>query len=247
MSVKKLGRELKESIHAKAKEIELSGVKQAGDKAAERIKGIFKKQNSEDNHVEAEEGLLLPSQEGAGIPIRSAEKIIYFLMAADGTVYHGEEEKFDAVGVELDPDFLDIKEQIIKECQESLDKAIDPEDYYEALQEGVEEALSTQQNEGDILISPRQLVWDLLSVAYSDERYSDAERRLVKYVVRKCDIEKAVFLEMESSMQTLIDMERELSWIKTTNRPYLAIEAVVNELSDRKAVILESIVNLIKL
>lgn len=48
-------------------------------------------------------------------------------------------------------------------------------------------------------------------------------------------------------MQTLIDMERELSWIKTTNRPYLAIEAVVNELADRKAVILESIVNLIEL
>lgn len=44
-----------------------------------------------------------------------------------------------------------------------------------------------------------------------------------------------------------MDIERELTWIKTTNRPYLTIESMVNELSDRKNVISESILDLIAL
>lgn len=52
---------------------------------------------------------------------------------------------------------------------------------------------------------------------------------------------------MESSLLTLMDIEKELTWIKTTNRPYLVIEAMVNELADRKNVIFESVKDLISL
>jgi len=69
----------------------------------------------------------------------------------------------------------------------------------------------------------------------------------VKHVVRKLNIDKAVFLEMESSIQTLLEIEKEIQWIKTTDRPYLSIEAVVNELEDRKHVIVESVKDLITL
>lgn len=86
-----------------------------------------------------------------------------------------------------------------------------------------------------------------MSIAYSDGKHDDAERRFLKYIVRKLNIDKAVFLEMESSILTLMDIERELTWIKTTNRPYLTIESMVNELSDRKNVISESILDLIAL
>ena len=50
---------------------------------------------------------------------------------------------------------------------------------------------------------------------------------------------------MESSFLTLQDLENELSWIKTTNRPYLTIEAIVNEIADRKTAIFESVKDLI--
>ena len=60
-------------------------------------------------------------------------------------------------------------------------------------------------------------------------------------------MDKAIFLEMESSMLTLMDIERELAWIKTTSRPYLTIEAMVNELADRKNVVFESVLDLIAL
>ena len=52
---------------------------------------------------------------------------------------------------------------------------------------------------------------------------------------------------LESSMLTLLDLERELNWIKSTDRPYLTIETAVNEITDRKNVIFESVKDLINL
>ena len=181
------------------------------------------------------------------VSTKNALKIIYYLMAADGQVFHSEEEKFDSIGKEIDPEFADHKEQIIKECQAQLDKVIDPGDYYDVLQDGIEDALLTSRQTADTFITPKLLVWDLLTVAYSDENYDETERKLIKYIVRKTDIDKALFLEMESSILTLMDIEKELAWIKTTNRPYLTIEAMVNELADRKSVIFESVKDLISL
>jgi len=181
------------------------------------------------------------------ISTRNAIKIIYYLMAADGEIFHSEEEKFDSIGQELDPKFKENKDKIVAECQKQLDKVIDPEDYYDALQDGVEEALLTSRTTEDTFITPKLLVWDLLTIAYSDESYDETERKLLKYIVRKTNIDKAVFLEMESSILTLMDIEKELSWIKTTNKPYLTIEAMVNELADRKNVIFESVKDLISL
>lgn len=181
------------------------------------------------------------------ISTKNAIKIVYYLMAADGEIFHSEEEKFDSIGKELDPKFSENREQIIRECQAQLDKAIDPEDYYDTLQDGVEEALLRSKETADTFITPKLLVWDLLTVAYSDESYDETERRLIKYIVRKTNIDKAVFMEMESSILTLMDIEKELAWIKTTNRPYLVIEAMVNELADRKNVIFESVKDLISL
>lgn len=178
---------------------------------------------------------------------RCALKIIYYMMAADGEIFHSEEEKFDAVGRELDPAFADNKDSIVAECKAQLNKVMDSDDYFDVLQDGVEDALLASRPSDDSFVTPKLLVWDLLTVAYSDEHYDEAERKLLKYIVRKANIDKAIFLEMESSIQTLLDIEKELSWIKTTNKSYLTIEAMVNELMDRKNVIFESVKDLISL
>ena len=65
--------------------------------------------------------------------------------------------------------------------------------------------------------------------------------------MRKLGVDKAVFLEMESSMLTILDIEKEIAWIKTTDQPYLTIEARINELTKRKTVIFESVKDLITL
>ena len=98
------------------------------------------------------------------IATRNALQIIYYLMAADGTVYHSEEEKFDAIGAELDPNFADSKPAIIKDCQAQLEKVIDPEDYYDVLQDGVEDAIQSSNETADTFITPKLLIWDLLTM-----------------------------------------------------------------------------------
>lgn len=216
----------------------------------EGIKNIFKKKDAEqgsDSETTEEELKEAEVLSIKAIPTRNAIKIFYYLMAADGEIFQREEEKFDSIGQELDPNFAEHKEQIVNECQAQLDKVIDPEDYYDTLQDGIEDTLTHMKVTDDSFITPKLLVWDMLTVAYSDEKYNEVERKLLKYVVRKVNIDKAVFLEMESSILTLMDIEKELEWIKTTNKPYLTIEAMVNELNDRKSVIFESVKDLIAL
>lgn len=181
------------------------------------------------------------------IATRNALQIIYYLMAADGTVFHSEEEKFDAIGTELDPDFADNKSSIIKDCQAQLEKGIDLKNYYNVLQDSVEAAIRSSNETADAFITPKLLVWNLLTIAYSDENYNEVERKLLKYIVCTLQIDKTVFLEMESSMLTILDIEKEIAWIKTTDRPYLTVEARINELTKRQTVIFDSVKGLITL
>ena len=177
----------------------------------------------------------------------NAVKVFYYLMAADGNIEKSEEEKFDTIGREIDPEFEEHKEHIMKVCKEQLDKVIDSDDYYDVIQDGVEEALLSKQIIDNGYVPARLLVWDLLTLAYSDDSYNDVERKLMKYIVRKVDIPKDVFLEMENSLLTVNDLEKELAWIKTTDRPYLTIETQVKEIERREQAIYESIKALVLL
>ena len=231
-----------DSVKASVQSVKMPEIKAPELKVPGQVKELFQKKPRKAKQESTAQPLEIKS-----ISTRNAIKIIYYLMAADGEVVHSEEEKYDAIGAELDPNFAEHKEQIVKECQAQMEKVIDPEDYYDVLQDGVEQALSSSVQTEDTFITPKLLVWDLLTVAYSDESYDEAERKLLKYVVRKLNIDKAVFLELESSILTLLDLEKELAWIKTTDRPYLTIEAMVNEIADRKSVIFESVKALIAL
>ena len=177
----------------------------------------------------------------------NAAKAFYYLMAADGEVKQEEEESFDLIGKEIDPEFDEHRDYIVTSCKGQLDKIIDSDDYYDVVQDGVEEALLSEQVLDKGVVPARLLVWNLLTIAYSDDEYNDAERRLMKYIVRKADISKDVFLEMESSYLTVQDIEKELAWVKTTDRPYLTIETQVKELERREQAILESVKALIYL
>lgn len=227
-----------DSVTNAVKDVKLPNV---GDVVA-GVKESLTPKKSTPKDAEKSETLAITS-----ISTKCALKVIYYLMAADGEIFHSEEEKYDAIGKELDPEFQTHKETIIKECQAQLNKVIDADDYYDVLQDGVEDALIASRKTADTFITPKLLVWDLLTVAYSDESYDEVERKLIKYVVRKTNIDKAVFAEMESSILTLMDIEKELAWIKTTSKPYLTIEAMVNELADRKNVIFESVKDLVSL
>lgn len=207
----------------------------------DKVKEIFKKKETK-----PKETPLLPV-DVQKIPLYSALKIIYYLMSVDGSVSQEENDKFDVLGNDFVNDFASLKEILVEECKVSVVNTIDAVDYYDVVQEAVEDLLLTPIKSEDVCVSPKFVLWNLLAFAYSDENYAEAERRLIKYFVRKLNIDKAIFLELESSLVTLMDLEKELAWIKTTDKPYLTIEAIVKELENRKRVIFESIKDIITL
>lgn len=178
---------------------------------------------------------------------QSAVKIFYYLMAIDRKVTPEEEERFNLIGREMDPDFEAHKEALIQECKEQMEKIIDAEDFYDVIQDGVETALSGEQISSHGFITPRLLLWDLLTIAYADREYGEEERRFLKYLVRRLNIAKDVFLEMESSMVTVREIEKEILWIKGTDRAYLVIEKQIKELEKRRDDILLAVKALITL
>ncbi len=257
----------------KLPDVKMSDIKMPDVKVPDQVKNVFKKKDA-DKGATAEENIELNSeqvqeaknteaQEAAEkkevelseseiqavrvVSPMNALKIFYYMMAADGTIDLKEEEKFDLIGKEIDPDFDKNREHVVKKCEDQMGKVIDSEDYYDSVQDGVEEALLSQQVLDKGYVPARMLVWDLLTLAYSDDNYNDVERKLMKYIVRKMDIPKDVFLEMENSYLTVNDLEKELKWIKTTDRPYLTIEAHVEEIERREQAIYESIKALILL
>ena len=227
----------------KAPKIKTPKIKAPDIKMPSQMKDAFKKKEKKQAPVDKQADTLAISV----ISTKSALKIIYYVMVVDGKIDPCEEEKFDLVCAELDPEFAGNREPIINECRKQMDKTIDPDDYYDVIQEGVRDALLSYLAAKDTVLTPKLLVWNLLSIAYSDGNYDVTQRKLIKYIVRELDIDKAVLLEMENSFLTLMDIDKELNWIKTTNRPYLTIEAMVNEITDRKNVIYESVQDLISL
>ncbi len=171
---------------------------------------------------------------------KSAIKAFYYLMAVDGEVCGSELEKFNEIGNELDGDSFDkYKASLIKTCREQIDTAIGEGNYYDVIQEGLDEALCSVESQ-DQGIAARLLVWNMLAIAFSNDQYSDTERLMISHVVRTTKIDQSVFLEMEQLIKTAASVAKESEWIKGSDKPYAEVRPIVDELEKRQRVILES-------
>ena len=188
---------------------------------------------------------VVPSYTEGNISPKAAIMMMYYMIALDGEITEDEMKQFDEMGMAVDSLFPEMKEKFIPECIAQIEKAIDPEDYYDVIQEGADSVLTKIPRSKQSEITPKLLLWNLLAIANSDGDYADIERKFLKFTARKLDIDKSVFLEMESTVQTLTALEHETEWLKTTNRPYVVIEEMINELEDRKQVIRNSIAELL--
>ena len=72
------------------------------------------------------------------------------------------------------------------------------------------------------------------------------EKRFIRYFALKTGIDGSVRMEMEQTFSTLVAIEREEVWLKSSDRPYRVIEERVNELQDRKNAIMQGVNALIK-
>jgi len=176
------------------------------------------------------------------LSIQDALRVIYGLIAVDGVIAAEEKVKFREIGSELDPSFPSYAEELTAACDKVFSQPFaDDEEYYDIIHDYLGEIFQKAALTKDGAIRGRLLLWDMLTIAYSDGEYAAVEKRLIRYVAKCMGIEYTIQLEMEQTFQTLTAIEREEEWLKHTNRPFTVIEARINELSDRKAAIMAGV------
>lgn len=184
-----------------------------------------------------------------GISVPDALRLFYFLMSADGTLHDDEIEKFQAMFQELRGSDYINENVLMHQCQTKLNENAGSSSPLITAIGCVDQILyePTYIDDYEELVSPRLLVWDLLSIAYSDGDCHDAERELVSHIAKLVDVKEALVLEMESFVLTLLDLTHEEEWIKTTSQPYSVIESVLNDIEARKSAVFDGVEALIAL
>ena len=102
------------------------------------------------------------------VSTRCALSLFYYLMWADGQTTEDEFAKFDELGNELDPSFRINRTGIVKTCYTQVKTITDPAKSYEVLVDGIRKALQSSNPTQDAFITPKHLLWNLLTFAYSD-------------------------------------------------------------------------------
>lgn len=246
-----------ESAVVVAQDIDLSGVKEKLQEKADAAKNAVK--NAKLSSVDVSQ--VTNSLKNKYIPhadiyneerpkereisTEGALKIIFCLMAVDGKIKRDEYEKFDAIGNELDPRFKEKRDMIINECKTFVGREMRVSGFLNAIDQAVSEAMATATWTSNAFIGAKLLVWDMLAIAYADGECGSTERQLIEYVSKELGVDGDVLVEMETGLLTILELEKEINWIKTTDRPYLQIESSVREIERRKRIIFDSVKELI--
>lgn len=194
----------------------------------------------------------------AVLSIQDALRIMYCLMLADGNISEEEKGKLEEIGRTCDSYFDSYKAQLFEECdnailpktKRNIDLALctpeEREEYYDHIHDYVGEILIGDNIHKSDGMQAKVLLWNLLAIANSEGDYSTNEKRFIRYFAMKTRIDNSVRMEMEHTFSTLIAIEREEVWLKSSDRPYRVIEERVNELQDRKNAIMQGVNALIK-
>ena len=179
------------------------------------------------------------------VPVKDSLKLIYCLMAVDGSISPEEEEKFREIGTSLDPDFEQWKDTLIEDLSMKEAVLTDEEEYFDFIHDYAAEILYKAEYTGEG-IGAKTLIWDLLVMAFSEGEYSANERRLIRFAAKALNIDPAIPLEMEQTLRTITALNKEEEWLKSVNRPYSVVAEQIDELKERREIIMTGVHALMK-
>jgi uncharacterized tellurite resistance protein B-like protein len=174
------------------------------------------------------------------LSVKDALKLIYCLMAVDGSISPEEEETFREIGTNLDPDFQQWKDELIADL--SMKEAVlsDGDEYFDFIHDYMAEILYKAEDTGEG-IDAKTLIWDLLVMAFSEGDYSANERRLIRVAAKALNIDSAIPLEMEQTLRTITALNKEEEWLKSVNRSYSVVAEQIDELKERRETIMTGV------
>ncbi len=178
------------------------------------------------------------------LSVRDTLRLIYCLMAVDGTISSEEIDKVTEIGKGLDPAFDEYENDLLALSAKLTGmhaQAVEEDDYYDMVHDEASSILSSTSAPGAGGIRGKVLIWDLLAVAYSEGDYSTDERRLIRYISKNVGVEQVTIMEMEHTIRTLMAIEQEETWLRNSNRSYAIVESHMNELADRRNAIMRGV------
>lgn len=174
-----------------------------------------------------------------------ALKAFYYLMLIDG-VTEFEKERFQEIGKELlGESFQEIGEVIIEECENDISSVDIDEVRYDIIQEGIDKSLNEIVSTIEEGVVPRLLVWNMLTLAYSDSDYTENENRLISHVTRVLQIEKSVLVEMKQLISVAHSIQDEKELLENSTKVYSEVRPLIDELEKRQNTIVEAATDLI--
>ena len=233
------------------------GIKKSFSAAAEKLPDAAKSINLTDSMKDMAEKSqtmvdALQKRSEALFSVRDALRIMYCLMLIDGTVIAEEESKFSEIGKAYDPDFDIYKKQLIDECvsvaQTETAQGVefvsieseDSEEYYEQLHNYVGNLIQKENFYRTEGIRAKELIWNLLAIAYSEDEYSETEKQLIRFVAEQSGVHHSTLLEMEHELTSLIEIDKEEEALKSGS-PSTEAEEKLTLLAERKNTIMKGI------
>ena len=170
-----------------------------------------------------------------------ALKVFYYLMSADGKMTEDEMEQFEQIGREADEMFSYHKAEIVMQCDENIGKETDPDFYMDNLIRCASEAIQHSQQTAEGTVSEKNLLWNMLSIAFADGNYAIEEKRFIKAITNVLKIEDSVTQEMVNAIKTMLALGSEEEWLKKEDRKYSEIEPHLKEIAKRKNAVMQGV------
>ena len=145
---------------------------------------------------------------------RKKEAMLYYLyMMCDGEVSYSEEKVFNKICNDLKIEKKDV-EEVITDCRVL---APDPESAFSVIvREKIEENVINQWFGISNKSERARIIWNLLNLGYADTRFSENEKKIVSYIVRKWNIDDNVYQEMVDTSETMLALVKQKEWLLKT-------------------------------
>ncbi|MCI1722534.1 MAG: hypothetical protein LKM41_06850 [Lachnospiraceae bacterium] len=179
------------------------------------------------------------------LTVHDAMKVIYLLMFSDRDFTEDEKAVFLSAGSEIDPSFSSDKDALIAECTAVI-QAAENGNYEQNIHDTVAKTIWNSSKEKDAAVSGRLLIWNMIAAAYADGNCAADEHDLIRFAGNELKVETEIIQEMESAMKTMIAVSKEEQWLKESGRTYNEVRTQVDELENRRNIIMQGIQALLK-
>lgn len=179
-------------------------------------------------------------------------KIYYLFTLIDGKSTEEENVKFRQLCYATEFGDYD-HEKIIKECEEMLENCKSVDEY--TILDKISEVVNWSDGFTGVFTNNcrfskkdrQRIIWNLISLAYTDNEFSEIERKAIDLWAEKFKIPDEVYQEMFDTAQTMLDLTNLKEQLKSTSKPYNEINKQVKKVDQRIKELYESVGTLISL